>query len=468
MKVSRNVIGSKDFYAKIVAITVPVIVQNAVSNIVSLIDNIMVGSIGTLEMSAVAIVNQLLFVFSLCIFGGVAGVGIFATQYAGAKDNDGIRYCFRAKCVICFLLLILAVVIFLVFREPLISLYLAEGTEAVEAAKTLSFAGIYLKIMLIGLVPFTISRIYATTLTETGETKTPMIASVAAIFVNLIFNYFLIYGKFGFPKLGVAGAAIATVLSRFVEAAILIIAVSIKKESFPFMKGALKSFYVPRDLTRSVITKSLPLLANECLWSIGMATLLQSYSVRGLQVVAASNIANTVNTLFSVVIISMGSAISIIIGHNLGANEIDEANKNAWRLIVLTVLTCVVMGGLLTLLAPHIPEMYNTEAEVKSTAKNLLFIVAATMPLDAYAHGCYYTLRSGGKTIITFIFDCGFVWAIMVPVAIVLANFTNIPIVPLYLAVRCSEIIKCIVGTWMVKKGIWIKNLIGNEETSQN
>ncbi|MBQ9965460.1 MAG: MATE family efflux transporter [Clostridia bacterium] len=460
MKLSKNIIGSKEFYSKVVAITVPIIVQNAVTHIVNLLDNVMVGRIGTLEMSAVAIVNQLLFVFSLCIFGGMAGVGIFSTQYAGAKDNDGIRYCFRAKLVMGFILLLLAAIVFLIFPKQLISMYLAENTAAEEANATISFALSYLKIMLIGLVPFTVSQIYASTLRETGETKLPMIASVAAIFVNVVFNYFLIFGKFGFPKLGVAGAAIATSLSRFVEAAILIISVRLKREKYPFMKGAVSSLYVPKQLTLGVITRGLPLLVNEALWSLGMATLLQCYSVRGLQVVAAANIANTANTLFSVVYLSMGTAIAIVVGQNLGANEIEEANQNAWRLIILSVLTCAVMGTLLALLSPYIPLMYNTEQEVRILAKSFLYVVAAVMPIEAFAHACYFTIRSGGRTGITFAFDSMFTWLVSVPAAIILANFTKVPIVPIFLIIKSLEFIKCLVGGIMVKKRIWIKNII--------
>ncbi len=460
MKLSKDIIGSKEFYAKIIAITVPIIIQNAVTHIVNLLDNVMVGRIGTLEMSAVAIVNQLLFDFSLCIFGGMAGIGIFATQYAGAKDNDGVRHCFRAKIVLGAVLLVLAFTIFLIFPKQLISIYLAEGTLPADVSATISFALTYLKIMLIGLIPFTVSQIYATTLRETGETRMPMIASVAAIVVNVIFNYFLIFGKFGFPRLGVAGAAIATALSRFVETTILIIAVRVKREKYPFMKGALKSLYVPKQLTRGVITKGLPLLVNEALWSIGMAMLLQSYSVRGLQVVAAANIANTANTLFSVVYLSMGSAIAIVVGQNLGANEIKEASRNAWRLIILSSLTCLVMGSLLALLAPYIPQMYNTEQEVRGFATSFLYVVASIMPIEAFAHACYFTIRSGGRTGITFAFDSLFTWGVSVPAAIILANFTNVPIVLLFFIVKFLDAIKCVVGAILVKKGIWIKNII--------
>ena len=218
-----NIIGDRDFYRRMMVIVIPIIIQNTITNVVSLLDNIMVGRVGTLEMSAVAIDNQLLFVFYICIFGGLSGAGIFATQYAGAKDNEGVRNCFRSKLFIAFAMVAVAFVVFLAMPEKLISLYLAEGTSAEDVAATMGFATDYLRVMLAGIVPFALSQVYSSTLREVGETKLPMISSVIAIFVNLVFNYFLIFGKCGFPQLGVVGAAIATVLSRYVELAILLI-----------------------------------------------------------------------------------------------------------------------------------------------------------------------------------------------------------------------------------------------------
>ena len=304
-KLKHTFIGDKKFYLRVIAIVVPMIIQNTITNVVSLLDNIMVGSIGTLQMSAVAIVNQLIFVFNLCIFGGLAGAGIFSTQYAGAEDDDGVRYCFRMKVIIGVVMFAVATVVFTAFPQSLIASYLADGTSQADASATMTYALDYLKIMLIGLLPFTISQIYGSTLRELGETKLPMVASIVAILVNLVFNYLLIFGKFGFPCMGVSGAAIATTLSRFIEAAIVVIATVIKKNKFVFIKGALKSLYIPSKLFKDILTKGMPLLVNEFLWSAGMAILLQCYSVRGLDVVAAYNISNTINNIFNVILSSL-------------------------------------------------------------------------------------------------------------------------------------------------------------------
>lgn len=463
MKLKSELIGTKDFYKRVFAIVIPMIIQNTITNVVSLLDNVMVGRVGTLQMSAVTIVNQLMFIFYLCIFGGMAGAGIFSTQYAGANDNDGIRHCMRMKAIVGVLMTAIALGVFCFLKEPLIKSYIAEGTNAADAAETIKYAIDYMNVMLIGLLPFSIMQVYASSLREIGETKLPMLASIAAILVNLIFNYFLIFGKLGFPKLGVVGAAIATVLSRFVEVAIIIIVATFKRKKYPFIIGVFKSFYIPKNLAKQIITKGMPLLVNEFLWSSSVAVLLQCYSVRGIEVLAAVNISNTVNNLFNVVFLTMGNAVAIIVGQHLGANRIKEAKQSVWQLLTLSVVCCIVMGGIMACLAPFIPHIYKTEPMVKLMATNFLFIVAALMPVFAFAHNCYFTLRSGGRTLITFIFDSAFAWIIVVPFAFILSKYTSLPIVPLFLAVQSLDIIKCIIGFFMVKKGIWIKNIIDTD-----
>lgn len=459
-RLRERMFGDRDFYAQVVAVVVPIIIQNTVSNVVSLLDNVMVGRVGTLQMSAVAIVNQLLFVFNLCIFGGLAGAGIFATQYAGAHDDKGVRDCFRVKWMIALSMLACALVVLIAFPKRLIGMYLAQETAQADAAATLGFGMDYLTVMLWGLLPFGVSQVYASTLREVGETRLPMFASVAAILVNLVFNYFLIFGKCGFPELGVTGAAIATVLSRYVETAVIMVYTHMKSHHFGFIRGAYRSLRVPKPLMISILRRGTPLLVNEFLWSSGMAVLLQCYSVRGLDVVAACNIATTVSNLFKVVFLSMGNAVAIMVGQALGANDIERAKNCTWRLMTLSVGSNLIMATLLTLFAPAIPNIYNTEPHVRQIATQLIYVVAVMMPAYSFSHCCYFTLRSGGKTIITFLFDSVFTWCVNVPAAWLLAYKTGLGIVPLYFGVQALEMVKVVVGFVLVKKGVWIHNIV--------
>ena len=461
--IRRYLIGDRAFYREMIMIVVPIIIQNTVSNVVSLLDNVMVGRVGTLEMSAVAIVNQLLFIFNLCIFGGLAGAGIFATQYAGANDDEGVRHCFRIKWMTAVAMLAFAFGIFLLIPDKLIGIYLAEGTEAADAADTLGFGLEYLYIMLWGLLPFAVTQIYASTLREVGETRLPMFASIAAILTNLVVNYLLIFGKFGFPRLGVAGAAIGTVLSRYLEMAIIMIYTHGRSAHFSFIQGAYRSLLVPRRLMMDVLRRGMPLLVNEFFWSSGMAVLLQCYSVRGLDVVAACNITNTVSNLFKVVFLSMGNAVAIMVGQALGANRIEEAKETAWKLMTASVASNLVMSTMLFALSSVIPQIYNTEPHVREIAMKMIWVVAVMMPLYSAAHCCYFTLRSGGRTVMTFIFDSGFTWGIAVPIAFVLANFTSMSIVPMYFWVQGLELIKVAIGGVLMAKGIWVRNIIDDK-----
>ena len=459
-RLRERMFGDRDFYAQVVAVVVPIIIQNTVSNVVSLLDNVMVGRVGTLQMSAVAIVNQLLFVFNLCIFGGLAGAGIFTTQYAGAHDDKGVRDCFRVKWMIALSMLACALVVLIAFPKRLIGMYLAQETAQADAAATLGFGMDYLTVMLWGLLPFGVSQVYASTLREVGETRLPMFASVAAILVNLVFNYFLIFGKCGFPELGVTGAAIATVLSRYVETAVIMVYTHMKSHHFGFIRGAYRSLRVPKPLIISILRRGTPLLVNEFLWSSGMAVLLQCYSVRGLDVVAACNIATTVSNLFKVVFLSMGNAVAIMVGQALGANDIERAKNCTWRLMTLSVGSNLIMATFLALFAPAIPNIYNTEPHVRQIATQLIYVVAVMMPAYSFSHCCYFTLRSGGKTIITFLFDSVFTWCVNVPVAWLLAYKTGLGIVPLYFGVQALEMVKVVVGFVLVKKGVWIHNIV--------
>ena len=212
----KKLIGTKKFYASVLAIAFPIMIQNGISNLVGLLDNVMIGRIGTEQMSGVSIVNQLMFVFILCMFGITSGAGILGAQFYGQKNMKAVRDTFRIKLILCGGILVIGCVIFLLFNAPLINLYLHDGSQDCNLDLAFECGVTYIKIMVIGLIPLALENCYASTLRETGETVIPMIASFTAMFVNLIFNYFLIYGKCGFPELGVAGAAVATVLSRFV------------------------------------------------------------------------------------------------------------------------------------------------------------------------------------------------------------------------------------------------------------
>ena len=454
-------IGDKKFYGRVLKVAVPIMIQNGISNFVNLLDNIMIGQVGTEKMSGVAIVNQLMFVLYLGLFGALAGPGIYGAQFFGSGNHEGVRHSLRYKIYISLALVGIGILVFITAGESLMTLYLSEEVETAQSADmVLEYGRDYMLVMLFGLVPFAIEEAYASTLRECGQTRVPMLAGLSAVAVNLCLNYVLIFGKLGFPELGVTGAAIATVISRFVQSAIVVIWTHRHTGKMKFAAGLYKTLKIPSDLAKKITVKGLPLMANELLWSAGMAVLNQCYSRRGLDAVAGLNIASTFNNLFNVVFIAMGSAVAIMVGQLLGAGELKEARETDTRLIAFSVGSSVLMGAILFLLSPVFPEFYNSEDTVKELACGFIRISAVCMPLYAFMHASYFTLRTGGKTFVTFLFDSVFLWGISIPVAFIISRYTGMEVLMMFFCIQMIDVIKCIIGFILVKKGIWLQNLV--------
>lgn len=456
----QRYLGDRAFYRRVTAIALPIVIQNTITNLVSLLDNIMVGQVGTLQMSGTSIVNQLLFIFILCIYGANSGAGIFTAQFHGNQNTDGIRHTFRFKLMASILLTVGGCALLYLADDPLISLYLQGEGSAEDAAAVLQHGKDYLHIMLWGLMPFALSNAYSSTLRETGQTVVPMIGSITSVLVNLTLNTVLIFGYLGFPAMGARGAALATVISRFAELAVVAGWTHLNPKKNSFIKGAFRSLYVPAKLLGNIIRKAMPLLMNEGLFAAGLAFANQSYSTCGLDVVPALNIASTVFNLSGVAYMALGNAVGIIMGQMMGAGTPKEEIRDSNRKLSVLTVACGIVFGLLTGLLSHVfPMLYNTSDEVRTIAGRLILIDALMIPAYAYVHAAYFSMRSGGKTGITFLFDCGFIWMLYVPSAFFLSRFTDLHIVPLYLICQATEYIKAFAGYLMVRKGTWIQNL---------
>ena len=464
-KFKNKFIGDKAFYQKVLFLAVPMIIQNAITSFVSFLDNIMVGQIGTEQMSGVAIVNQLMFVFNICIFGGVSGAGIFGTQYYGKGDYEGQKYTFRFKLYACLIITAIALLLFGFADTRLISLYLSDNGSIGDIYLALGYGQEYLAIMMIGLIPFAVSQTYINTIRESGQTLVPMIASITAVLTNLVLDYILIFGVFGIPAMGVSGAAIATVISRFIECFIVLIWTHRNPVKNPYIIGAYKGFSIPRSILKEVFKKGTPLMLNEMLWASGMAVIAQCYAFRGLEVVAAQNISSTISNLFNIVYIQLGSCISIVVGQLLGAGKIKEAKDADNKMIFFSVACCAGVSLIMVCLGGLFPSIYNTEESIKELAKTFIIISALVMPLCAFSHCAYFTLRSGGKTVITFLFDSVYTWILIIPFAYVLSHFTSLSIIAVFFLVQFTEIIKVIIGFFMIKSNSWIQNIV-DETTS--
>lgn len=457
----KKYVGTGQFYKSLLVVMLPILIQNGITNFISLLDNVMVGQVGTEQMSGVSIVNQLLMIFYLCVFGAVSGAGLFGAQFFGRNDGEGMRSTFRFKLYISLFMYAVAMTVFLTLGEPLVGLYLHEGGETGDLTLTMHYAKEYLAVALWGLFPYTLTQVYASSLREVKHTLPPMVAGIVGVVINSVLNYLLIFGALGLPRMGVRGAALATVIARFIECLLALLWTHLHTGDCPFIQGVYRTLRIPRVLMRRILLTGLPLIANEALWSAGQAALLQCYSYRGLAVVSAMNISNIVSNTFAVLYLSMGTTISILVGHRLGAGKLREAREDANRMIAFSILLGLIAAGLIAICATFFPGIYNTTEEVKLLATEFTLVIALASPLHAIINASYFTLRSGGKTLLTFLFDSVYVWGVSVILAFVLSYFTSIPILTVYLIVQMVDIFKCILGIALVNSGIWVRDITG-------
>jgi len=460
----KKYVGDAAFYKVVLGLAVPMILQNMITNFVSMLDNIMVGQLGTEPMNGVSIVNQFIFIFNITIFGAISGPGIFGAQFFGKGDPEGQKQTVRFRVLLAVIITVVFAIIYAMFDEQLISLYIAKDDAPELMAQTLEYGRQYMRVMLLGLAPFALGQAYSSVVRECGETKIPMYGSMSAVVINLILDYGLIFGKFGMPCLGVVGAAWATVVAKSIEAGVVIIWAHMNPERNKYIVGLYKGFGIKKELLKKMIIKGTPLLFNEFLWVIGMSIIAQCYSIRGLDVVGARNISSVMSNLLGVIYIQMGAATSIILGGRLGAGKLDEAEDMAHKLLAFSVFMAIIVGLINLPCAYLFPMLYKTTAEIRSLAGYLIIVQAIAMPMWAYTNTSYFTLRSGGKTGITFLFDFVYTWVIQIPLAVILCYFTNMDFKLLVVFVTYAELIKVVIGYIVVRSGIWINNIVEDVE----
>jgi Na+-driven multidrug efflux pump len=223
--------------------------------------------------------------------------------------------------------------------------------------------------------------------------------------------------------------------------------------------GVYRSFRIPKELVRSITITGTPLLLNETLWAAGQAMLLQCYSVRGIATVSAMNISGIAFNTFSVLYFSMGTTIAILIGHRLGEGEREKAMDDAKKMIAFSTLLGIISGILIAICSLFFPSLYNTTDEVRALASSFIITVAVSAPIQAILNASYFTLRSGGKTLLTLLFDSAYVWCFTIPLSFCMINFTTLPVEWVYFMCYNSDIIRCVIGIILVGRGIWLNDL---------
>ena len=446
----KHLIGTRNFYKTLIAVAAPLVLQQLITTSVQLVDNVMVGRLGEQAIGSVSVVNQLYFVVILITFGAMGGAGVFSAQYFGSKDFDKLRQTFRFKIIIGFMVALLSFVLFTFFGEGLISIFTSNPT-------TIQGGLDYLNIIKWSAFPWILSVAISNTFRETGTTKPLLYISIVAIVTNTLLNLVLIFGLFGFPALGIVGAAIATLIARIIEFSLMLILLQRKGQIFN--SKVFEIFKIDKKILAGIVIMAIPLTLNEALWSSGQTVFLHAYSTRGDSALAALNITGAISQLVFVTFGGIATAVAVMVGNTLGKGDLQEAKDNSKKLIAFSVFIAVIAGIVLFVLSFFILNIYDVNEVTKQTAAFNIRVNALFIPVYSFNVALYFTLRAGGDTKSTMMIDAGYMWVIPVPIALILAYYTNLPVTLMFLLVQSLDIPKMAFALARYKKEHWVKNL---------
>lgn len=447
----RYLFSSKQFYWQLFVLALPIILQNFITSSLNMVDTIMIGHVGETEIAAVGIANQYFFLFNLIIIGIHSGCSVFIAQFWGKKDQENIRKVLGigllASSIIAVFFSILAI-----FYPHRIMMVFSEDPEVVR------LGGIYLRAVGISYLFTGISFGYSTAARSIGNTMLPMLVSAFALFCNTLLNYFLIFGKAGFPALGVEGAAIATVIARIIEALLLYVCtyqVEALKVTWQDLKG------ISREYVAKIMKTILPVVLNESSWGLAFVIYSVVYARISTQAITAMQINNTVQNLFTVAGFGIANAAAVMIGHKIGAGKEEEGEEYAWRFSYLSLGTGVLLGVMLALSAPLILSFFKVSGEVYHVTLFIMYFTALVMPIRVYCIiGIVGILRGGGDVRFSFIAEGITMWFIGVPLAFISAFIFDLNVEYVVAIISIEELTKAIIIFWRLLNKQWIKNLV--------
>jgi putative MATE family efflux protein len=453
----RKFIGPKQFYKDVLKIAVPLMLQQLITSSVNLVDNLMVGQLGDASLGGVAATNRFYMIAFFATFGILAAAGIFIAQYFGAKDEEHMKQSFRFSILSAYLVILPFFALGFLKPEWGIQYFTTDAGIVSEGIR-------YMTVASFSLLPLGLTLAMTSAMRSTGETKIPLYAGIISVLTNAVFNYVLIFGHFGFPALGVAGAAYATIIARIVELLILLAVMKVK--AFAFSTKISELFHVSKLIIKNVSIKAAPLAVNEFFWASGMATLFKFYATRGPEVISGMSIAGTTADLFFTLFGGMAVASTVMISQPLGANDLETGRANGYRMLGFSVFLAMCFAVLMFASSFIVPYFYNVSNEARSISQNVLRIMSLMFWIYMGTAQCYFILRAGGDTKSTFLMDSGFMWFVNIPVVFAIAYLTKYPIYVLYIAGQSTDFIKLSFSYWLVKKEKWVKNLTLQKESA--
>lgn len=456
-------LGPLPFYKRALTIALPVMAQLLIQNLVSLIDNFMVAGLGDVKMSGVNIAGQISFVFLVLTNTLCSSGGIFMSQYNGAKDSGGMQQTFRFKMIVC----IAAGVIYTLFAginpSPVLGL-MVRGNSSSDAI--VAEATRYMRVLSLCGIPLVISNVISSSLREIGEVKKPLIFSVIATLVNTFLNWVLIYGNLGAPRLEVVGAAIATILARLVEMTLFII--YIKRVHPPFYSRIRDMFKVSLKLFGTILKKSAMILISEMCWVISETITTALYNGRGgADVVSGMSAGFAIANLFFISFNGIFTATGVVMGGTLGADKISEARSQKNWLLNGSFIFGIFFGLLGCASTLLIPLVFGNLSEAsRMTARGLILVMAAYMPLWCYVNAQLAVSRTGGDTIMGVIMDMVTNLCFVLPGMFFMAYKTALSPVKMYTLIKLTDVLKILIAHFWLKKERWLRNLAGENAVS--
>ena len=456
MEQSRRLFGPGSFYKSALAIAVPIMLQQMIQSLVSLVDNFMVAGLGDVSMSGVNVAGQILFVFMVFLNTVCMTGGIFMTQFFGAGDGEGMGQAFRFKLVMGLAAFVPYFLVTIVFPRAVMSLMLIGNTQA---DLILNEAVKYMHIMFLMGIPYTISVCIATSLRDMGQVKIPLYVTMAAMLTNAVLNWVLIYGHFGFPRMGVRGAAYATVIARAFEFILFIVVYSRLKPAF--MIRMADFFRINGKLFRETLKKGALILFCEMVWVFSETITTAVYNGRGgADVVSGMAAGFSIANLLFVAFGGIYSATGVILGKSLGAGKLEKARtEKTWLLSGAAVFGLFVMlfGFGTTLIVPVV--YGRLSASAVKICRDMVTLIAILMPFWLYMNTQQAIARAGGDTAMGFYVDGLLTLFVMIPMVLLLGKYTLIGPVMMYACVKVIDLMKVVIFHFWLKRERWLKNL---------
>ncbi|MGL6173871.1 MAG: MATE family efflux transporter [Cellulosilyticaceae bacterium] len=449
MRVCRD----KTFLKNLWVLALPITIQSFITSSLNLVDNVMVGKLGEEAIASVGLANQFIFIFSLCIIGVNAGASVFMAQYWGKKDIVSIKKVLGLDLSVGMVVSVLFGAGCLIFPEFIMGI-LSNDSNVVTLGSG------YLKIVGISCLFVNFTQGFSSALRSTGQVKVPMYASLIGVATNAILNWIFIFGKLGMPVMGVYGAALATMLARLIEMIYIVSYVYISKNIVASRLKELFSF--DSNFVKIYFKTSWSVIVNELVWSVGLAAYSVAYARIGTNAVATMQIANTLNNMFTVLLVGMATATAIMIGNKIGANKEEEARRYAGNVGLLTPIVSIIMAIGIWVLAPQILKMFNVTPSTYQDTLDVLRIMAVFLPIKAFNMVMIVgVFRGGGDTTYSMLVQAGTIWLYSVPLTFIAATIFVLPIQVVFFLLSTEECIKIVFELIRLKNGKWLKNVIG-------